>query len=415
MEMSIDHDEMLVFSVKIRVIGVGGAGGNAVASMIDTGLSGVDFIVTNTDVQALKKSQAKTKVQLGKALTRGLGAGAKPEVGRAAAEESLEEIREIVGDADMVFVTAGMGGGTGTGAAPVIAKVAKEKGALTVGVVTKPFQFEGDRRMRAAEQGILELSEHVDSLIVVPNTRLLSCGAKNAKLTDMLAKADDVLCSAVRGITDLIISPGLINADFADIRTVMNARGMALMGAGTASGDQRAINAAKLAISSPFLEDLSIQGAKGIIVNVTATSDLTIDEYSDAVSYITDLLSEEATVVSAIALDETAEDNLTVTVVATGLEQTSSLPTPTLNAPTNKIEFAPQAVKEQREPQVKAQPSLATLNSSQHYASNMTDTNFPAYLRERYRKQPHNPGSNNFAYSSEDETELPAFINKLAN
>jgi cell division protein FtsZ len=255
MEMIIDTDQ----SAKIKVIGVGGGGGNAVQNMIESGLEGVSFICANTDMQALTRNNAEVRVQIGKQLTRGLGAGADPEVGRMAAEEDIEEVRTAIGDADMVFVTAGMGGGTGTGAAPVIAKAAKEKGVLTVGVVTKPFPFEG-KRMKAAMAGIEALREHVDSLVIIPNARLLAIAPKNAKVTEMFKKADDVLYDAVRGVTDLITKPGLINADFADVRTIMERRGMALMGEGRASGENRALEAAKRAITSPLLEDLSITG-----------------------------------------------------------------------------------------------------------------------------------------------------------
>ena len=257
-------------AAKIKVIGVGGGGGNAVQNMINSRLEGVSFICANTDMQALSRSLAEEHIQLGKELTRGLGAGAKPEVGQAAAEESVEDIRKAIDGADMVFVTAGMGGGTGTGAAPVIAKVAKEKGVLTVGVVTKPFRFEGEKRMKAALKGIEELKQHVDSLVIIPNDRLLAIAPKNAKVTEMLKKADDVLYDAVRGVTDLITKPGLINADFADVRTVMSRQGMALMGEGRASGDNRALDAAKRAITSPLLEDLSITGCKAMLVNITA-------------------------------------------------------------------------------------------------------------------------------------------------
>lgn len=442
MDISISQEEMIYdCGAKIRVIGVGGGGGNAVQSMIDAGLSGVDFIVANTDMQALVKSGAGTKIQLGASLTRGLGAGARPEVGKAAAEESIEEIREAIGDADMVFITAGMGGGTGTGAAPVIAKTAKDNKVLTVGVVTKPFNFEGNRRMRTAEAGLLELADHVDSLIVVPNTRLLSSGMKNAKMLEMLTKADEVLCSAVRGITDLIKSPGHINADFADIRTVMNDKGMALMGAASASGEDRAITAAKAAISSPFLEDLSIQTAKGIIVNVTATEDITMEEYSDAISYITDCLDEETIVVSAMAIDESAQDNLTVTVIATGLSQqvemmsnspsnTGSTPSQQFqnnNIPTNNIPFQQQnqAVRQQQQynnnhynnqpnqHMMQQQSTLASLHTNSGQQMNLSDTNSPTFLR-RAKSRPHNPGGQDFVYT-DDEMEYPTFIRKQVN
>ncbi len=414
MDISINYDQ----SAQIRVIGVGGGGGNAVQSMIADNLKGVSFIAANTDVQALAKSNAETKIQLGKELTKGLGAGAKPEVGKSAAEESIEDIREAIGVADMVFITAGMGGGTGTGAAPVIAKVAKERGALTVGVVTKPFHFEGARRMRASEQGINELTEHVDSLIVIPNNRLLSSGAKNAKMTDMFKKVNDVLYCAVRGITDLITSPGFINADFADVKTVMSERGMALMGIGKASGEHRAIEAAKAAITSSLLEDISVQGAKAVLVNVTATSDILMSEYEEANTYIADLVGENANIIAAIAVDEDAGEELTVTVIATGLEQNpQSLGAPQAVAapvqPTKTIEYATQ---QPQQPQHRSQ-TLAQLNQSAHpYGMNESDPNIPAYLRNRLKQQKraHTPGADEFLFS-EDETELPTFIHRQAN
>lgn len=275
-------------------------------------------------MQALARSGAEHKIQLGKDLTRGLGAGAKPEVGQAAAEESLDAIREAIGDADMVFVTAGMGGGTGTGAAPVIAKAAKEKGVLTVGVVTKPFHFEGDKRMKSAMKGIDELRQHVDSLVTIPNDRLLAIAPKNAKVTEMLKKADDVLYSAVRGVTDLITKPGMINADFADVRTVMSVQGMALMGEGAASGENRALEAAKRAITSPLLEDITIGGAKAMLVNITASEDMGMDEFSNAGAYIRDAArgpnGEDPEIIVAMSVDETCGDEMRITVIATGIE-----------------------------------------------------------------------------------------------
>jgi len=325
MEMFIDNEQ----AAKIKVIGVGGGGGNAVQNMINSGLEGVSFICANTDMQALTRSHADVRVQIGKQLTRGLGAGANPEVGRMAAEEDIEEVRNAIGDADMVFVTAGMGGGTGTGAAPVIAKAAKEKGVLTVGVVTKPFPFEG-KRMKAAMAGIEALREHVDSLVIIPNARLLAIAPKNAKVTEMFKKADDVLYDAVRGVTDLITKPGLINADFADVRTVMKRRGMALMGEGRASGENRALEAAKRAITSPLLEDLSITGCKAMLVNITANEDLGMDEFSEAASYIGEAArssnGDEPDIVVAMSLDESCGDEIRITVIATGIEDGTQKP-----------------------------------------------------------------------------------------
>ncbi len=414
MEFTINHEEEIMydFGAKICVVGVGGGGGNAVQTMIDSNLTGVKFVVANTDMQALVKSTASNKIQLGKTLTKGLGAGAKPEVGKGAAEESLEEIRELISDADMIFVTAGMGGGTGTGAAPVIAKAAREKDILTIGVVTKPFQFEGHKRMTAAENGIAELTEHVDSLIVVPNTRLLNCGAKNAKMMDMLKKADDVLSSAVRGITDLIKKPGFINSDFADIKTVMQVKGLALMGIGKASGEGRAIEAAKAAISSPFLEDLSIQTAQGVVVNVTANADIEMNEYAEAVSFITDSLSKDTNIIAAMAIDDEAGDELTVTIVATGLStETSTLSAPTASKNTIQFESQPNRQQEQVAPQ-RSFRQPAQLNTAYSADLNRNDMSVPAYLRNQMRS--HVPGAQMSTYS-DDEREVPTFFSRQAN
>ena len=313
MQMVIDMDQ----GAKIKVIGVGGGGGNAVQNMINSGLEGVSFVCANTDKQALDRSHAEVHVQLGKQLTRGLGAGGKPEVGRQAAEEDIEEVRNAIGEADMVFVTAGMGGGTDT-------RAARERGVLTVGVVTKPFTFEGGKRLKSALEGIEALREQVDSLVIVPNDRLLTIAPKNAKITEMLKKADDVLYDAVRGVTDLITKPGLINADFADVRTVMSCRGMALMGEGRASGDDRALEAAKRAITSPLLEDLSITGCQAMLVNISANDDLTLTEYSEAASYIEEAArgpnGEEPEIIVAMSLDESCGDEIRITVIATGIE-----------------------------------------------------------------------------------------------
>ena len=306
----------------IKVIGVGGGGGNAVQNMIMAGLKGVSFICANTDAQALLRSKAEIKLQIGEKLTKGLGAGADPNVGRDAAQES-GAIKDAIGDADMVFVTAGMGGGTGTGAAPIVAQAARELGALTVGVVTKPFLFEGTKRARAAEQGIAELRENVDSLITIPNNRLLTIAPKKAKLSDMLKCADDVLHRAVRGISDLITVPGLINVDFADVRTVMSVSGLAMMGAGIAVGEGRAIEAARKAITSPLLEDVSIAGAKAVLINITANEDLLFEEFNDASAYINDALGEADTnIIIGCATDENAGDEIRITVIATGIEGT---------------------------------------------------------------------------------------------
>ncbi|WP_346664580.1 cell division protein FtsZ [uncultured Mailhella sp.] len=406
-------------AAKIKVIGVGGGGGNAVQNMINSRLEGVSFICANTDMQALSRSLAEEHIQLGKELTRGLGAGAKPEVGQAAAEESVEDIRKVIDGADMVFVTAGMGGGTGTGAAPVIAKVAKEKGVLTVGVVTKPFRFEGEKRMKAALKGIEELKQHVDSLVIIPNDRLLAIAPKNAKVTEMLKKADDVLYDAVRGVTDLITKPGLINADFADVRTVMSRQGMALMGEGRASGDNRALDAAKRAITSPLLEDLSITGCKAMLVNITANEDIGMDEFSSAASYIEEAArganGEDPEIVVAMSLDESCGEEIRITVIATGIEPEAEKPNKTgtgtvvtMNGGHDQnvppvVQGYPTRPRHTRDPHdILARPKLYS-----EYPQD--DTDIPAYLRFQEKAKQYQEPAEDFTIEEDDS---PAYLRK---
>ena len=303
---------------RIKVVGVGGGGGNAVNTMIAAGLPGVDFIAANTDAQALRANLSPVKVQLGEQLTRGLGAGGNPSVGKNAAEEDVERLREHLGGADMIFITAGMGGGTGTGAAPVIARVAKELGSLTVGVVTKPFTFEGKRRMKQAEDGMRELKANVDTLIAIPNQRLLSVAGTKSPILETFKKADDVLLQAVRGISDLITVHGLINLDFADVRTIMSEMGMAMMGAAIAQGENRAAEAAQKAISSPLLEDVSIQGARGVLINITGGPDLTLHEVNEAATLIQEEADDDANIIFGAVIDESMGDEMRITVIATG-------------------------------------------------------------------------------------------------
>jgi cell division protein FtsZ len=322
---------------RIKVIGVGGGGCNAVNTMIRSGLTGVEYIVANTDSQALNANMAGIKIQLGGNVTKGLGAGANPEVGRKAAIEDYEKLSEALQGADMVFITAGMGGGTGTGAAPVIAKLAREMGALTVGVVTKPFMFEGKKRSRQAEEGILDLEQSVDSLICIPNQRLLQLAGENLSLVDTFKAADEVLLNAVQGISDLINNTGLINADFADVSTVMTNKGLSLMGTGMASGSERALKAAKHAISSPLLEDVSIDGATGIIINITGSSSLTTFETNQAVTLIMEAADEDAEIIFGTVIDDSMGENIKVTVIATGLrvlrKETNNFASRTVPAP----------------------------------------------------------------------------------
>jgi len=310
-----DHSEEAV----IKVIGVGGGGGNAIEHMVSRSIEGVEFVVANTDSQALRNSSAETTIQIGKATTKGLGAGANPQVGREAAIEDKEVIKEALNGADMVFIAAGMGGGTGTGAAPIVAEIAKEMGILTVAVVTKPFSFEGKKRLNYAEQGITMLEEHVDSLITIPNDKLLKVLGKGTGLLKAFEEANDVLLGAVQGIAELITRPGLINVDFADVKTVMAEMGTAMMGTGVAVGEDRAEEAAELAISSPLLEDVDLAGARGILVNITAGMDISIDEFETVGNAVKDFASENATVVVGAVIDPEMTEELRVTVVATGI------------------------------------------------------------------------------------------------
>ncbi len=318
MSLTFNFDESIVPTARMKVVGVGGAGGNALNRMITAGLTGVEFISVNTDLQALNTCKAQTRIQIGKELTRGLGAGAKPEVGQKAIEENRDDVYNALEDSDMVFVTAGMGGGTGTGAAPIVAEIAKDLKALTVGIVTKPFLFEGPKRMQRAEEGILELKQRVDTLIVIPNQRLLSIVSKDTRLNKAFQLADDVLLHATKGISDLISIPGLINLDFADVKTVMSEMGDALMGSAVASGEDRAVTAARNAISSPLLEDISIQGALGLLVNITGGEDLSLHEASDAASIILEAAGQDASMIFGAVIDENFKDQIRVTVIATG-------------------------------------------------------------------------------------------------
>jgi cell division protein FtsZ len=315
----IEFDD--VSHAKILVIGVGGGGSNAVNTMISGNLDGVEFVVGNTDTQALDANMATHKIQLGNALTKGLGAGANPDIGRRSAEESLQQIADCIAGADMVFVTAGMGGGTGTGAAPVIAQVARDCGALTVGVVTKPFGFEGKKRQRQAEEGIERLEKAVDTLIVIPNNRLLALVGTQTSMVEAFRKADSVLLNAVQGISDLMTVPGLINVDFADVRTIMSNMGRALMGSGHGAGKRRAIEAAEMAISSPLLEDVSIDGATGILINITGGPDLTLHEVNEASSLIQQAAHEDANIIFGSVIDPNITDEVRITVIATGFDR----------------------------------------------------------------------------------------------
>lgn len=368
----IEFDEMQQRGPRIKVIGVGGGGGNAVNTMIQHGIAGVEFIVANTDCQALDMSLADVKLQLGQGCTKGLGAGAKPEVGENAAKESIDRIEELLLGADMVFIAAGMGGGTGTGAAPIIADVAQRLGALTVGVVTKPFLFEGNRRRKSAEAGAEALKKSVDTLIVVPNNRLLQLADAGTSMLDAFKMADQVLLNAVKGISDIITQQGIVNVDFADAISVMSDQGMALMGIGTGKGENRAVQAAEKAISSPLLEDISVDGAMGILVNVTGGKSLTLHEVNDAIELITKAAHEDANIIFGYVVDEKMEDEVTITVIATGFETAqrqaakavqaapavSYVPPAPVQMPTPVQSYVPSFVPSHVPPAPVAQPSM---------------------------------------------------------
>ncbi len=372
----------------IKVIGVGGGGGNAVKHMINNEIEGVEFICANTDAQALKDVDARTVLQLGSTMTKGLGAGANPEVGRQAAMEDRERIAEVLSGADMVFITAGMGGGTGTGGAPVVAEVAKELGILTVAVVTKPFPFEGRKRLAIAEEGMRQLKDRVDSLITIPNEKLLSVLGKTTSLLDAFKAANDVLLGAVQGIADLIIRPGMINVDFADVRTVMSEMGMAMMGTGHASGENRAREAAEAAIRSPLLEDVNLQGARGILVNITAGMDLSLGEFTEVGDTVEEFASGDATVVVGTVIDPEMTDELRVTVVATGLggiesERVPAAPTKVVDN-TRTPEGVPNyAVLDKPTIARKAQTAGNTARAIDPQEKDMEYLDIPAFLRRQ--------------------------------
>jgi cell division protein FtsZ len=389
-------------AARIKVIGVGGGGGNAINTMVAARLEGVEFIAANTDVQALSANRASVKIQLGKSASRGLGAGANPEIGRAAALEEREAITAALEGADMVFVTAGMGGGTGTGGAPVVADVAKASGALTVGVVTRPFLFEGNKRRKQAEQGLADLESAVDTLIVIPNQRLLSVAGENMSLADAFKRADEVLLNAVQGISDIITVHGLVNVDFADVRTIMGEKGMALMGTGRSSGEQRALEAMQAAISSPLLEDVTLDGATGLLVNITGGANLTLREVDEAVSMAQSAADPDANIIFGSVVDETLGDELRITVIATGFQSRAAERRPPLRPAQVQVPQAaparaappplPAAVKA-KEPIRLTQPVGAALPAT------------PA-TRAAARRDGFKP------VDSEDQYDIPAFLRR---
>ncbi len=405
---------------RIKVIGIGGGGGNAVNTMISAGLSGVEFIAANTDAQALAANLAPMKLQLGEQLTKGLGAGANPEIGRQAALEDAERIRDHLVGADMVFLTGGMGGGTGTGGAPVIARLAKEVGALTVGVVTKPFQFEGKKRMRQADEGMRELKEAVDTLIAIPNQRLLAIASRNSSLLDTFRKADDVLLQAVRGISDLITVHGLINLDFADVRTIMAEMGMAMMGAASASGESRAAEAAQKAISSPLLEDISIQGARGVLINITGSPDLSLHEVNEASTLIQEQAHEDANIIFGAVIDERLADEIRITVIATGFgDPARDARRPAAAIPANGQGLASRHVPA-REPA--REPARADGRKVVHLGTIVDDLEKPTWQRRRGEEESADTAqeAERSAFfmgdNDDDDTyDIPAFLRRQAN
>lgn len=426
---------------RIKVLGVGGGGGNAVQHMIEKGLPGVEFVCANTDKQALNKSSAEQKIQLGVQLTKGRGAGSNPKVGREAAMESINAIRDSIGDAEMLFITAGMGGGTGTGGAPVVAQVAREMNVLTVGVVTKPFEFEGQKRAKAAEEGLSELRQYVDCLITIPNERLINFAPKKASFADMLEKSNEVLYQAVKGISDVVNAEGLINLDFADVRTTMQEAGMALMGTGAGTGENRAREAAQRAIASPLLEDISLDSAKAILYNITGPRDITINEVQEVGTLIREAAPEDCSIIFGVVFDDAIGDDLYVTLIATGIEP----PDPSIVESPQHVKRVDlrkkRAVNEVDQPTAVPQtkvaqqaqrrrPSVSSLEDYENEAitQNLDDQDYGAdslrvsplrRTQGTQRRQQHTPGADMFTYEDErgGETnfDIPAFIRRQAN
>jgi cell division protein FtsZ len=403
-EDMIEFDENKNLAAKVKIIGIGGGGNNALNTMISYQLSGVDFIAANTDAQALAANMAPNKLQLGENLTKGLGAGANPEIGRKAALEDVEKIREALQGADMVFITAGLGGGTGTGGGPVIAEVAREMGALTVAIVTKPFHFEGKKRMKQAEEGLANLKMTADALITIPNQRLLGFGGKSMTLLEAFKKADEVLFHAAKGISDIIVGHGIINLDFADVRTVMSETGMALMGTGIASGENRSIEAAQRAISSPLLEDITIEGARGLLINITGGENMTLSEINEATTLIQKEAHEDANVIWGMVVDKVMKEEIRVTVIATGFGKK----------------------EDKRASQFKKVGPISFGLREQHkdishfsFGNKENNRDIPAFMRrvkssERYDELKLDPPAD-FSVEDEDRFDIPTFLRKQAD
>jgi len=400
----IEFDENKNLAAKVKIIGIGGGGNNALNTMISYQLSGVDFIAANTDAQALAANMAPFKLQLGENLTKGLGAGANPEVGRKAALEDVERIREVLKGSDMVFITAGLGGGTGTGGGPVIAEVAREMGALTVAIVTKPFHFEGKKRMKQAEEGLANLKMTADALITIPNQRLLGISGKSMTLIEAFKKADDVLYQAAKGISDIIVGHGIINLDFADVRTVMAETGMALMGTGMASGENRSVEAAQRAISSPLLEDITIEGARGLLINITGGENMTLNEINEATTLIQKEAHEDANVIWGMVVDKAMKEEIRVTVIATGFGKKEEKRTSQFK----KVAPMSFGLREQNK-------------DISHFSIGNKENNrdIPAFMRrvkssERFDELKLDPPSD-FSIEDEDRFDIPTFLRKQAD
>ena len=396
----IEFDENRSLAAKVKVIGIGGGGNNAINTMISSQLSGVEFVAANTDAQSLAANRAPIKLQLGSKLTKGLGAGANPETGRKAALEDVEMIREALKDSDMVFITAGLGGGTGTGGAPVIAEVAKELGALTVAIVTKPFHFEGKKRMKQAEEGLANLKMTADALITIPNQRLLSIGGKGMTLLEAFKRADEILYHAAKGISDIIVGQGIINVDFADVRTIMSETGMALMGTGMASGESRSVEAAQRAISSPLLEDISIEGARGLLINITGGANMTLNEINEATTLVQKEAHEDANIIWGMVIDETMQEELRVTVIATGFgkveEKIAAIPSPVASTIVNRFK--------------RAAPISATTKENRDIPAFMRRVKVSERFDELKLEEPAE-----FAADDEERFDIPTFLRKQAD
>ena len=400
----IEFDENKNLAAKVKIIGIGGGGNNALSTMISYQLTGVEFIAANTDAQALAANMAPFKLQLGENLTKGLGAGANPEIGRKAALEDVEKIREVLKGADMVFITAGLGGGTGTGGGPVIAEVAREMGALTVAIVTKPFHFEGKKRMKQAEEGLANLKMTADALITIPNQRLLSISGKSMTLLEAFKKADEVLYHAAKGISDIIVGHGIINLDFADVRTVMSETGMALMGTGVASGENRSVEAAQRAISSPLLEDITIEGARGLLINITGGENMTLSEINEATTLVQKEAHEDANVIWGMVVDKAMKEEIRVTVIATGFGKKEEKRTSQFK----KVAPISFGLREQNK-------------DLSHLSFNTKENNrdIPAFMRrvkanERFDELKLEPPSD-FSIEDEDRFDIPTFLRKQAD